>query len=713
MVSVSQCPPFGFSGKYYHVSEDGSCVRQSSFFQGQAVLNQGVGYSVILGFGAFFAVFTSFLVWLEKRYVGSRHTSEWFNTAGRNVKTGLIASVIVSQWTWAATILQSSNVAWEYGVSGPFWYASGATIQIHANQQVLLFGIMAIEIKRKAPHAHTVCEIVKARWGTAAHLVFLAFCFLTNIIVTAMLLLGGSAVVSALTGVNIYAASFLIPLGVIVYTLAGGLKATFLASYIHSVIVHVVLVIFVYLVYTASSELGSPSVMYNRLVEVASKSRICQEPVSHDGQSCGPVNGNYKGSFLTMLSSGGLVFGIINIVGNFGTVFVDNGYWVSAIAAQPSSTHEGYLLGGLVWFAVPFSLATSLGLGALALDLPLTESEASHGLVPPATAIALMGKGGSILLLTMLFMAVTSAGSSELIAVSSLCTYDIYRSYINPDASGEKILKVSRVVILGFGCFMGFLAVILNLAGVSLGWMYLAMGVLIGSAVLPIAFMLLWRKANAIGAIAGTIIGCLLGIITWLSVTAIEYGRINLDTTGRNAPMLAGNLVSILTGGAVHAVCSLLWPQNYDWDTTKQITMVEKEKGEQPIDELTEEKLMKAKAWIVKWGAGFTIVIAILWPLLTLPAGEFSLGYFTFWAVVAIAWGTVGSAVIIALPLIESWETIKSVCIGMFTNDLLMERVEEINFKLQTIMLAIPEAENMYLLEKEKAKNKEATEKQA
>lgn len=707
MVSVSRCPPFGFSGKYYHVSEDGSCVRQSSFFQGQAVLNQGVGYSVILGFGAFFAVFTSFLVWLEKRYVGSRHTSEWFNTAGRNVKTGLIASVIVSQWTWAATILQSSNVAWEYGVSGPFWYASGATIQ------VLWFGLMAIEIKRKAPHAHTVCEIVKARWGTAAHLVFLSFCFLTNIIVTAMLLLGGSAVVNALTGVNIYAASFLIPLGVIVYTLAGGLKATFLASYIHSVIVHVVLVIFVYLVYTASSELGSPSVMYNRLVEVASKSRICQEPVSHDGQSCGPVNGNYKGSFLTMWSSGGLVFGIINIVGNFGTVFVDNGYWVSAIAARPSSTHEGYLLGGLVWFAVPFSLATSLGLGALALDLPLTESEASRGLVPPATAIALMGKGGSILLLTMLFMAVTSAGSSELIAVSSLCTYDIYRTYINPDASGEKILKVSRAVILGFGCFMGFLAVILNKAGVSLGWMYLAMGVLIGSAVLPIAFMLLWRKANAIGAIAGTITGCLLGIITWLSVTAIEYGRINLDTTGRNAPMLAGNLVSILTGGAVHAVCSLLWPQNYDWDTTKQITMVEKEKGELPEDEFKEEKLMKAKAWIVKWGAGFTIVIAILWPLLTLPAGEFSLGYYTFWAVVAIAWGTIGSAVIIALPLIESWESIKSVCIGMFTNDLLMERVEEINFKLQTIMLAIPEAENIYLLEKEKAKNKEATDKQA
>lgn len=173
---------------------------------------------------------------------------------------------------------------------------------------------------------------------------------------------------------------------------------------------------------------------------------------------------------------------------------------------------------------------------------------------------------------------------------------------------------------------MGLLAVILNKAGVSLGWMYLAMGVLIGSAVMPIAFMLLWRKASAFGAILGTVSGCILGIITWLAVTKIEYGRVNLDTTGRNAPMLAGNLVSILTGGGVHAVCSLLRPQNYDWNTTKQITMVEKEKSELPVEEFKEEKLIKAKAWIVKWGVGFTVVIVILWPLLTLPAGNFSLG---------------------------------------------------------------------------------------
>lgn len=219
----------------------------------------------------------------------------------------------------------------------------------------------------------------------------------------------------------------------------------------------------------------------------------------------------------------------------------------------------------------------------------------------------------------------TSAGSAELIAVSSLCTYDIYRTYINPDATGKQILKVSRAVVLGFGCFMGVLAVILNKAGVSLGWMYLAMGVIIGSAVMPIAFLLLWRKANALGAMIGTVSGCILGIITWLTVTKVQYGRVNLDTTGRNAPMLAGNLVSILLGGFIHAVFSFLWPQNYDWETTKQITLVERIKEDLPDEEFKEEKLIRAKWWIIKWGVVFTVVIVILWPVLSLPASNNSL----------------------------------------------------------------------------------------
>ena len=95
--------------------------RAQSFFAGKSPLPESIGIVLCLGFGFGFCAITLGLVKLETVFGGTKITSEFFNTAGRDVKVGLTAAVIVSQWTWAATLLQSSNVAWQYGVSGPFW----------------------------------------------------------------------------------------------------------------------------------------------------------------------------------------------------------------------------------------------------------------------------------------------------------------------------------------------------------------------------------------------------------------------------------------------------------------------------------------------------------------------------------------------------------------------------------------------------------------
>jgi hypothetical protein len=60
------CPPaeLGFGAEYYSVV-NGVCSRAGSYFGGRPVLTQAVGYAVVLGFGAFFALFTSFLVSLR------------------------------------------------------------------------------------------------------------------------------------------------------------------------------------------------------------------------------------------------------------------------------------------------------------------------------------------------------------------------------------------------------------------------------------------------------------------------------------------------------------------------------------------------------------------------------------------------------------------------------------------------------------------------
>ena len=83
----------------------------------QPPLSQGFGYGIIIGLGFAFALLMIVISWILKRYQNEVQTSEMFSTAGRSVKSGLVASAVVSSWTWAATLLQSTMVGYEYGVS--------------------------------------------------------------------------------------------------------------------------------------------------------------------------------------------------------------------------------------------------------------------------------------------------------------------------------------------------------------------------------------------------------------------------------------------------------------------------------------------------------------------------------------------------------------------------------------------------------------------
>ena len=175
---VDVCPPSWAENPEYQ--------GQTSYFGGAPPLSLTIGYLVVLGFGALFSVFTTIVVYLDKVFAGNAsitsehfkwvHNSMWcsvyysvvvlhmkhiiltsyvscfanrhttHSTAGRMVKTGLTASVIVSQWTWAATLLQSSNVAWQYGVSGPFWWVHrySSLTKRDVSRHMILYSFIAI-----------------------------------------------------------------------------------------------------------------------------------------------------------------------------------------------------------------------------------------------------------------------------------------------------------------------------------------------------------------------------------------------------------------------------------------------------------------------------------------------------------------------------------------------------------------------------------------
>ena len=606
------------------------------------ILDESVGYLVLIGVGMLMASVVLILVKAETKWLGTKKTFEWFSTAGRTVKTGLIVTSVVSAWTWAATLLQSSTVAYQYGVSGPFWYAAGASIQ------VVLFAILAIELKRKSPMSHTFPEMINARFGKSSHKVFLSFAFLTNIIVTAMLVLGGAAVVNALTGIDVYIAAFLIPIGVIAYTLFGGLKATFLAEYFNTAFIFVVVLIFVSAIYFTNEDIGGISGMFEKLSEAAVMS---------------PVEGNAAGSFLTLASVGALIFGIINIVGNFGTVFVDQSYWQRAIASRPRSVVPGFLVGGLAWFAIPFALATTLGLAAVAVNLQLTPLEISSGLVAPLAAAHILGDVGAILMLTGLFTAVTAAGSAQLISVSSLITYDVFRTYIKPSSTGRQLMRISRYSILGFGLGMGALASVLFMSGISLQYVYLAMGVLIGSAVAPISLAILWKDTNRYVATAAAIIGLGCGVTVWLGYAFSTSGEISLASTSDMFALLAGNLTSILTSLAITVIGSLFRPENFNFSKLKhEIFVVDETIRKRLEKETNEESLRKASGFSKRYGLTLTLILVVVWPIpLFFSNYVFTSTVYHVWIWVAILWAVAAASMIWILPIIQSRDGISHV----------------------------------------------------
>jgi hypothetical protein len=324
-------------------------------------------------------------------------------------------------------------------------------------------------------------------------------------------------------------------------------------------------------------------------------------------------------------------------------------------------------LGGIVWFAIPFSLATSLGLGSTALLLPITNDEAGSGLVPPAVATHLLGEAGAVLVLIMLFMAIVSTGSAESIAVSSLCAYDIYREYINPEATGAQILMVSRVVIVVFGLVMGGLSIGLKELGLNLGWVYLFMGIMIGSAVVPLWLLMKWNKASGTGAIIAAWSGLVLALIAWISSAQSRDGEITVATLGTNETMLTGNLVAILSSGFIHIVYSaFIDPQDFDFSTLDdKITLVEEDTRGLTEEEQDPRMLEKAERWIARRGYALTFILIIVWPLLSIPAGKFTKPYFAFWVLVSIAWGFGAAIIITVLPLVESSTEINRVLGGM------------------------------------------------
>ncbi|KAF2123147.1 Sodium:solute symporter family-domain-containing protein [Lophiotrema nucula] len=520
---------------------------------GQELVPQSTGYGLLIGLGVAFCGVILVALKIQRAYLSEDSgTSEMFMVANRSVGIGLTSSAVFSSWMWINETVFSAAMCYRYGLAVPLWWATGLCFQI------ALMAALGVLAKIRVPYAHTSLEIIRMRYGNIGHVVFIILNITNNVFGCASMILTGSQLIYGISGMHFAAATVLIPLGVVAYTAVGGLKATFLTDYLHTTIA-LILIIYFTLSTVTHDAVGGLGGLYDKVQATAAQNF---------------VRGNYEGSLLTFKSKEAIIWALILKFGNLALVVMDTAFWQKSFATEVNATVPGYNLAALAIFGVPWGLGTVFGLTARALHNtpifptypgPFTDSMIKAGFVMPYTIKALIGDKGIVAFFVLLFMALTSTISSSMIAVSSILSFDVYKTYINPKASDKKLVQVSHLTVAFHGVFITGIALALNYGGANMTWIGYFRPILSCPGIIPLGLTLLWSGQTRNAAIISPILGFFTGLAIWLGTSKSLYGEINMTTTGMGLPALYGAIGSFFSPALYSVLISLYKPYKFDW----------------------------------------------------------------------------------------------------------------------------------------------------
>lgn len=593
-------------------------------------------YYIMATFGVIFLIF-SLLWWKSIIKISYSNTAEWFLSAGRNMKGGIVTASIVSTWTWAATIMVSSKMGYDYGISGPYWYAAGATIPI------VLFSLVAVHMKKLAPQLHTFPEFILSRFDKKNHWTMIIIGLLACTIVTTMVILGGALALNVLTGINVKVAVLVIPLAFCFYSSITGLRGSIVTDYFQITIILAIILGLSISFYFKYGDFGVSQMLEN----IPNREKL-----------------------VTVTSFSGIMFGIVNTIGNFGAVFLDQTYWQRAIAVNHRSGGNCFLTAGLVWFAIPVSIATVLGVGGLILGIRIDDSTS----IAPLAAYHISGNIGGIAFLVMLFMAIISTGNSESVAVASIIANDVYRLNIKPQATDKQILRVSRFTTGLFGIVAGVLSYSIFSLGIQVSFLYLAMGVLLGSGVLPVFLGIMWKRLSSFGAFWGTLIGLISGITLWVIMASVHSKGSFIDAMDKMIPMAYASCTAILVSGIICLIDGYILNRSFNFSKihirlTSFLKRQELSSEKMLVPILKHDYFKKINMHfktdgrrIILLAICVSLIIEIFLPAVLFFSGfTFNKGYISYWIIGTMVWLIFSAGYTILIPIIDFFQVDETV----------------------------------------------------
>ncbi len=460
-----------------------------------AVLFLGIYFALVLGIG----------VWSMR--LGAGKDLEGFLLGGRRVGPLVTALTLQTTSMSGYMFLGAGALGFAEGYWA-LWYAAG-----DIGGGVLNLSVIGRRMRKFSQiiGALTSIEYLEKRYPSPAVRLIAGVLtvFLIGCYVLAQFIAGGKGM-ELVTGVP-YWFALLIAVGIILlYTLLGGYLAVAYTDALQSVVMLI----------------GIGWILIAALIEVDGLSAANESIASLD-----PTLLSVWGRGLGYEGKWGIVLGAVLIfsVGYMGWPHVVTRH----LAMRSPATARQAGAYATAWNLLFVSMPYILGILAIVLlpdldDPELAIMRLAENLLPAAVTGVVMAA---------IMAAIMSTADSLLLQTGSVASRDIYHRFINPNASEEQMVWVSRGLVLGIGLVGYYIA--LREPPTVFAIVVFATSVL-GSAFLPAYVCAVWwRKANTPGAITSMIMGASVSFL-WSSPLGLE------EASGLHS-MLAGVLTSTVT----------------------------------------------------------------------------------------------------------------------------------------------------------------------
>ncbi len=426
-------------------------------------------------------------------------SAESFHVADRRIGTFTAAMSIAATWIWAPALFVSAEKAYTSGFPGIFWFLVPNVLCL------ILFIPFAKKMRAEYPDGITLTGYMEKTYNSRKVSGVYTFQLgALSVLSTAVQLLAGGKMLSALTGIPFWCVTIILAVIAYSYSRFSGVKASITTDVV---------------------QLG---------IILIGCALIIPWTVSQTGgiDNLAAGFGSITGEFTSLFSESGLAvflgFGLPTAIGLISGPFGDQCFWQRVFSIRKESIGKAFFIGALIFALVPLSMSlvgfAAAGNSFIAADPGMVNMEFITSILPAWVIVPF---------LFMVLSGLLSTVDSNLCAAASMTT----------DWKSGKAdnIKTSRRVMLAL---LLISIIIANIPGLTVTHLFLFYGTLRASTLLPTVMTLLGKKLSANGVFYGIVTALCVG----LPIFAVGniFNLAIYKTIGSLATVLLSGIVALL-----------------------------------------------------------------------------------------------------------------------------------------------------------------------